>query len=320
MPLCFAYALKSCGVKSKSSWGKLITTTSLSTIIGLSTCHLIKNKSSVKRPDNSSNNSFPSGHTTMAFISASILDKEYGETSYWYSFGGYSVAAITGLSRVANNRHWISDVLCGAGLGILSTELSYFITDAIFKDKYSSRLVFNQDSSYNKNPSFANLYTTYNYSFNKYTLKDNSILRFYDGASLGIEGTYFFSPYFGIGTLYDISNYRISTQTISKDTTLNIYSSYLGSYFSYPLFSRIFIGGNLSLGLIHISDNQILNTSTIPEQNKISFSSGLSLTLWISKHTFLRLYSNYYLSRFNIDDKTTKLKTFNAGASVALHF
>ena len=39
--------------------------------------------------------------------------------SPWYAVGGYAVATFTGVMRVLNNRHWISDVLSGAGIGIL---------------------------------------------------------------------------------------------------------------------------------------------------------------------------------------------------------
>lgn len=77
------------------------------------------------RPDSSSKNSFPSGHTTEAFAAATFLAKEYGHRSVWYSIGAYTVATGVGALRVLNNRHWISDVIAGAGIGILSTNIVY---------------------------------------------------------------------------------------------------------------------------------------------------------------------------------------------------
>ncbi len=89
----------------------------------------------VMRPDGSSRNSFPSGHTATAFMTATMLHKEYGHLSPWYSIGGYTVATLTGVTRQLNNRHWMSDIMVGAGIGILATELGYFLADLIFRDK-----------------------------------------------------------------------------------------------------------------------------------------------------------------------------------------
>ena len=48
-------------------------------------------------------------------MTATMMSKEYGGRSPWYSVGAYSVATVTGLMRMANNKHWLSDVLAGAG-------------------------------------------------------------------------------------------------------------------------------------------------------------------------------------------------------------
>lgn len=78
------------------------------------------------RPDSGKKNSFPSGHTAQAFTAAAFLAKEYGYKNVWISIGAYTTATTVGVFRMLNNRHWISDVLVGAGLGILSTEVVYF--------------------------------------------------------------------------------------------------------------------------------------------------------------------------------------------------
>ena len=49
---------------------------------------------------------------------------EYRDTS-WISVGGYLCATATGIFRVTNNRHWVSDVLIGAGIGIASVKVVY---------------------------------------------------------------------------------------------------------------------------------------------------------------------------------------------------
>ena len=74
------------------------------------------------RPDGSRANSFPSGHSATAFTGAELVRLEYGP---WWGAGAYLVAAGTGFLRIYNNRHWFTDVLAGAGIGILSANIAY---------------------------------------------------------------------------------------------------------------------------------------------------------------------------------------------------
>ena len=87
----------------------------------------LKRLTQVERPDGSDLHSFPSAHTSVALASATFLHKEYGARSLWYSVVGYSVAALTGGLRMAKDNHWLSDVLAGAGVGILSTQAAYWL-------------------------------------------------------------------------------------------------------------------------------------------------------------------------------------------------
>ena len=77
---------------------------------------------------------YPSGHTATAFTGATLLAHEYGHRSVWIPIAGYTVATATGVMRVLNNRHHVSDVIVGAAVGILAAELAYWATDAIFND------------------------------------------------------------------------------------------------------------------------------------------------------------------------------------------
>lgn len=84
------------------------------------------------RPDGSSNNSFPSGHTATAFMSAHLFQREYGARYPLLGSVAYFSALTVGVGRVLNNRHWAGDVLFGAGAGIFSAELGYIVSDLIF--------------------------------------------------------------------------------------------------------------------------------------------------------------------------------------------
>ena len=144
--------LKLGGYEGRSDWPRLLASAAMSYGIMAGLVNGIKYTAKEMRPDGSSANSWPSGHTATAFVGASLLHKEYGLTrSPWFSVAGYGVAAATGVMRVLNNRHWVSDVMSGAGIGIMSTELGYALCDLIFKGKGLLRNDLEIDS---ENPSF----------------------------------------------------------------------------------------------------------------------------------------------------------------------
>ena len=106
--------LKLGGYEGRSDWPRLLASSLMSYGIMAGLVNGIKYTAKEMRPDGSSANSWPSGHTATAFVGASLLHKEYGLTrSPWWSVAGYGVATATGVMRVLNNRHWISDVMSG---------------------------------------------------------------------------------------------------------------------------------------------------------------------------------------------------------------
>lgn len=77
-----------------------------------------------KRPDSNARNSFPSGHTATVFMGAELIRLEYGPG---IAIGGYAVAAGVAFLRLYNDRHWLNDVIAGAGIGILSARVGYWL-------------------------------------------------------------------------------------------------------------------------------------------------------------------------------------------------
>ncbi|MDE5423688.1 phosphatase PAP2 family protein [Ancylomarina sp. DW003] len=136
-PLGIAVGMIALNKKGQNKRGEQVALLITSEIVGLGAMGLLKNNAKRKRPDGSKVNSFPSGHTTQAFIAARYLDKEFGDKYPWVKYTGYALASFTGVSRVLNNRHWISDILVGAGLGILSVDLTYWGFKQLQKKKIS---------------------------------------------------------------------------------------------------------------------------------------------------------------------------------------
>ncbi|MCT2410049.1 phosphatase PAP2 family protein [Chryseobacterium antibioticum] len=126
-PAVLVYGLNALGVQGKHNFKdrSIIYGTSMliTSAITIPLKHIVKEE----RPDGSNNLSFPSGHTAIAFASAQFMFREYKDTNFWLGVSGYSLAVFTGVYRMLNDKHWVGDVVAGAGFGILSTELAYWL-------------------------------------------------------------------------------------------------------------------------------------------------------------------------------------------------
>ena len=112
--------------KEKHRWTDQLALVALGEVINAGLTRGIKVLVDERRPDGGVH-SFPSGHTANVFLGAHIAYKEFKESNLWLAYSGYAVGLFVAGSRVYNNRHWVSDVVAGAGFGILSAELSYLI-------------------------------------------------------------------------------------------------------------------------------------------------------------------------------------------------
>lgn len=124
-PIVEMYTADICGVKAKNHWFDQTKNLLIANLISSTVTHSLKIITQKERP-NGGVHSFPSGHTTLAFTNACVLYNEFHNTAPVLAYSGYAFAATTGSFRIINNAHWISDVLIGAGIGILSAELVYY--------------------------------------------------------------------------------------------------------------------------------------------------------------------------------------------------
>lgn len=131
-PYATVLALKACGVESRHDLPQLAVNTAASFVVSAGVTYTLKHTVREWRPDHSDRKSFPSGHATFAFAGATVLHHEFGHVSPWISIGGYTVATLTAADRVRRDRHHWYDVAAGAAVGVLSTELTYFVTDRLF--------------------------------------------------------------------------------------------------------------------------------------------------------------------------------------------
>lgn len=74
--------------------------------------------------------SFPSGHTAHAFLGAEIMRQRLRQSAPKLAMAGYGVALAMGGLRLLNKKHWLSDVIAGMALGILSAKLAGSLVQA----------------------------------------------------------------------------------------------------------------------------------------------------------------------------------------------
>ncbi|MBQ6063995.1 MAG: phosphatase PAP2 family protein [Prevotella sp.] len=251
--------LKVGGVEGRSDWLRLMSSAALSYGIMAGFVNGIKYTASEMRPDGSTRNSWPSGHTATAFVGATILHKEYGLTrSPWYSVAGYGAATATGVMRVLNNRHWVSDVLSGAGIGIMSGELAYALSDLIFKDKHLLRGNLSDYPDLNRaHPSFFDVsmgigFGSRNIEFSgedmEYGTDDDIKLKFRASTVVQAEGAYFINKFVGLG-----GRLRVRTSPINgwsnfmkvADNNVNDLIEDFKSYTTDPYFEGVDFGDGI---------------------------------------------------------------------------
>ncbi len=108
----------------------------LTEVMATATVQATKRITNIKRPDGTPY-SFPSGHTAQAFAGATLFCDEFAQHKPWLAATVYTSATTVGVLRVLNNRHWTSDIVAGAGFGILSAKASEWIVDAYNRNRHS---------------------------------------------------------------------------------------------------------------------------------------------------------------------------------------
>lgn len=262
-PLAVMVGLKALGVEGRSSWGRMAVSDAISAVLMAGIVGTLKNTTNVTRPDGSDDGSFPSGHT-----------------------------AATGLMRVANNKHWLSDVLTGAGVGILATEAGYWITDLIFKDKGLSATYADYPDDVSPSTSFLGLYLGANLPLSDYDIDETNEFRTSTGSTAGLEGAWFPWRHFGIGGRFTATNTLIFTDDDEAKNSFDAVSFSGGGYFSLPLSSFWSAGAKLLGGYVRYPKLSLAG-KTVPSAGGFTFGTGMSLSFKVNSSYGMRLFLDY---------------------------
>lgn len=191
VPLALPWVLKAAGVKTRSGWGRMAVSQAMGTALMAGTVYTLKHTVRSPRPDGSDNRSFPSGHTAWAFMGATMAAHELAGTSPWSVVGAYTVASGIAVQRVVAGRHYPVDVVAGAGVGILTAQLGYYIGDLIFRDRQLCCAMEELERE-NANLSFLSLQTGMYIALGRVGIGDGKMIRlpalaaaFQGGVALG---------------------------------------------------------------------------------------------------------------------------------------
>ena len=320
-PAAILLGLKAAGVPSRSSWGRMLVSDAISIVLMTGVVQGLKHTTDVARPDGTNKQSFPSGHTATAFMTATMLSKEYGHISPWVSVGAYSVATATGLMRMANNKHWLSDVMVGAGIGILSTEFGYWIADAFMKDKgLNIRELQEEERLGRNNPSFLGLYMGFNVPLSKFHTDGGTTYQAATGTVLGVEGAYFFNRNLGFGGRTTFSNIQVIVNgTASPDNTVNFYTFCFGPYFSLPLTLRWTVDTKLLATITQYNMTKIEN-NYVQCDTGWGIGTGFSINYRVKKHFGFGLFSDYNIQPAHSQNSRAYVHTLTLGTKAAIRF
>ena len=303
IPFAVSWGMKAAGVQSRSKTKRM----ALANAIGLGfTCgftELLKHTADETRPDGHDNHSMPSGHSALAFFSATVLNREFGHHSPWISVGGYAVALFTQYNRIHRNHHYLNDVITGAGIGTLSANLGYFITDKIFgadginKPKVNMADVRNFHKYVQKPTSFS-LFSGFSTGNNRIPASSYELvgdahgiqLRTTAGYKTTLELDYFLNSFWAIEAMASMAQYKV--QTISSESGLNgtygnnIYQYHLnlGGKYSFPLNASCRLEARAFAGqrMMPSTDFLFYDGSTALKLNKsndFEFGAGIGINM-----------------------------------------
>lgn len=316
-PLVANWVMKAAGVKSRSKTERMLTANAMALSLSFGLSELLKETNPQWRPDDSDRRSFTSGHASFAFVSASILHREYGHISPWITVGGYTTATATEFLRIRHNKHWMSNLYMGAGIGALSTGLGYFLTDKIFgADGINKPEVRRRDVyrlvKFNAQPS--------GFTFVAGTEIGNRTVNFGDvtlktGAAIsaGAEVAWYVTPHVAVELMSRVVDAQMKVYGSDHMFTggqLDIYHFDAAAKIGAPLTlgkrvgARAFVGTRILKG-VSLTDGE--QTYTIPKETKFECGAGVVYECldsdnyaWGINCDYYHTFSRYMKNRYSI--------------------
>lgn len=296
-PVALLVGMKVGGYESRTKWGRMLVSDAFSAAFMAGAVNGVKYTVGRLRPDGSSYNSFPSGHTATAFLTAALLDMEYGWRSPWFSIGGYTAAAVTGVSRIMNNKHWVSDVVAGAAIGIGSVHLGYYLADLIFKEKQLydgyEKPTFYYDAS--QKHYVAELMFGRRFILGSAGLKDDGTIPVRGGLA-GLSTDIALAPGVGLTALASASSLTYAAGNVDC-----MYSTLAGGFYNFPFAKVLELQAKVMLGYAWLRSGTEPGPATGfgERASGVDLGAGLGLSLIIDSNFKLKAFADLESVRLN---------------------
>ncbi len=295
-PAAVMLGMKAFGYESRSSWSRMMVSDAFSTLFMAGTVGGLKFIVERPRPDGSENNSFPSGHAAKSFMSATMLHKEYGWRSPWFSIGAYTVASVSTVSRILNNKHWMTDLVGGAAIGIGSVHLGYYLTDLLFKDKGLS-------GRYSTPPFFYDSKTKHYVA--ELSFGHRLFLRSGDPYSFGVMpqrgGVVALSADIPVMAEIGVKVRAGASSLVFPDinspsggaASLNMYSTTAGGYWNFFYAKRFEFQAHASAGIAWMQDSASTLHAFLPSGPRADLAVGLGASFLLDSNFKVKLFADW---------------------------
>ena len=320
-PLIANWALKAAGVRSRSKIERMMTANAMALGISAGTTKILKELVTETRPDQTDNHAFPSGHASFAFVSATVLSREYGYISPWITIGSYAPGTTTQLLRIQHNKHWMNDLYIGAGIGTLSTNLAYFLTDKIFGEQAINKPEVRRKDvlrliRLNEQPSGFSFIAGSEIGDRDIRI-DDATLKAGTSFSAGFDLAYYTSSFFAVELMTRMVESQVKVFSTEQHFTgghINLYHFNLAAKLSNPITlghrmgTRVFAGVRMLNGttLTHLNDAAI--SYTIPNETKFELGLGINYECldtdnyaWGFTFDYYHTFSHYMKNRYSIN-------------------
>lgn len=301
-PAALPWVMKLAGQPTRSGWGRMAVSQAFAGALTAGAVYSLKHGVESPRPDNSNSNSLPSGHTAIAFMGATMMAHELGWRSPWYTVGAYAFATGIALERVFDSHHFPTDVMAGAGIGIMATEIGYYIGDLIFGNRQlDCRYRHSRDLRLNSNFSYLSLSTGLSLPIGRVRAGGTVISRL-PALSAAVRGGWAIDDNWGLAVelgllstplLTDVDGYRTYVKSLSSLGVMVM------PYFNHVVNSHFSLSAEIGGGYRHnfalnALDNAIETGGGTPV-GRVMFGVGLRL----SNHFTARAGVGYEISRYD---------------------
>ncbi len=226
------------------------------------------------------------------------MHKEYGDRYPWLSISSYALATGVGGMRMLNNRHWMSDVLAGAGIGIIAAEFGYWLSDLVFPNtprsySRSAFYLYDEDS-----PWFISVGAGTHVPLRRtVSQNDGRQWNLHSGGYVSLDGAWFWNKNFGVGGQLCQGNTLFNQVSGDGSTDASRNAALLaGIYFRQPFFHRLSVMGRAMVGAARYFKNpRQLSDSNV--YGGVASFVGTGLKLRASEHFQYAFTIDYMVSQ-----------------------